>query len=90
MTDKKEISIKSQHPANVLQCAVCGQIVASTNPENLRRVCLACCPRIKANAPETPYISYTELFPVEVIHCIDREQQQPETTADKGACQCSR
>lgn len=79
MIEKREVVFNSSTPANVLQCSICGQIIASSNPENLRRVCLACCPRIKENDPETPYYSFSESFPVKVLHCQDRE-------GTKGGC----
>lgn len=79
MNGQREVIYQSTNPANVIQCAACGQIVASENPDNLKRVCLACCPRIKEGKTETPYFSFIEHFPVEVLHCKDREQTETET-----------
>lgn len=86
-TDHKGISIKSQFPADVLQCIVCGQIVAGKNPENLNRVCLACCPRMKDHNPDIPFLSFVQKFPLEILPCPERNEQPQQ---DKGDCRCSR
>lgn len=86
MNGQREVIFQSTNPANVIQCAACGQIVASENPENLKRVCLACCPRIKEDNAGTPYFSFIEYFPAEVLHCKEREQTETtENTETTGA-----
>ena len=43
----------------LMQCTACGQVAAGENPENLKRVCLACCPRLKTGAADTAYIVFS-------------------------------
>lgn len=62
----------------LIQCTFCGQIVASKNPENLKRVCLACCTRIKGGDPDTPFITFSADTPIEVYPCHDREETPAE------------
>ena len=56
----------------LLQCTACGQVAAGENPENLKRVCLACCPRLKSGAEDTAYIVFQAELPQEVKRCPER------------------
>lgn len=62
----------------ILQCLICGQIVAGNNPDNLKKICLPCCRRIKEDNPDTPFITLTADLPMEVIPCPSREGKTPE------------
>lgn len=61
----------------LMQCTACGQVVAGENPENLKRVCLACCPRLKTGAADTAYIVFQTELPQEVKHCPERFNSAP-------------
>lgn len=61
--------------AKFLQCTVCGQVIAGTNPDNLKRVCLACCKRMKDGGdPDVPFISFSAETPLDVLPCPERER----------------
>lgn len=70
-----------------IQCTGCGQIVQGDNPENLRRVCLECCERIKYRAKDPadpPYIIFSAEAPLEPHACPDRQKHGGETCQGKG------
>lgn len=61
----------------VIQCSSCGQIVQGDYPENLPRVCLECCDRIKhptGDPANPPYIIFTVEAPVEPFPCRGRHE----------------
>lgn len=62
----------------LLQCTACGQVAAGENPENLKRVCLACCPRLKTGAADIAYIVFQTELPQEVKRCPERFNPAPE------------
>lgn len=70
-----------------IQCLSCGQIIAGDKPENLKRVCLECCERMKTDCSnaETPYITFsaevpTEPFPCKMrISCVPDGKDCPES-----------
>ena len=61
----------------LLQCTACGQVATGENPENLKRVCLACCPRLKFGVADTAYIVFQTELPQEVKHCPERFNPAP-------------
>lgn len=62
----------------LLQCMACGQVAAGDNPESLKRVCLACCPRLKNWADDTAYIVFQAKLPQKVKRCPERFNPAPE------------
>ncbi len=61
----------------LMQWMACGQVAAGDNPENLKRVCLACCPRLKFGADDTAYIVFQAELPQEVKRCPERFNPAP-------------
>lgn len=58
-----------------IQCLCCGQIIAGDKPENLQKVCLDCCDRMKTdttNPADTPFVIFTANVPIIPRPCKKR------------------
>ena len=66
----------------VLQCMDCGSIAHGDRPENLRRVCLECCSRMKENEPEPGYLVFQIEAPIQPHPCKFRQYDCNEDHTD--------
>lgn len=58
-----------------IQCLICGQFIAGDKPENLERVCLECCDRMKQDCKkpaDVPFIVFKASVPIAPIPCKQR------------------
>ena len=61
------------YEVTLIQCLDCGAIAHGDRPENLRRVCLECCSRLKENEPEPGYTVFQAKAPLKPHPCKWRQ-----------------